>query len=333
MIKALATVEKTSSLSQVHIGPYRLTRLIDRTGTSAVYEAVSERLNRIVVVKLFELDPHQSEDEQWVEAERWRRVMTAVSELANPPRTHAHLARVSDFHTFVETPVGVRHYAVMELLSGSSLHAYFKERTSLTLEALAHVALQIASAVDSLHAAGVAHGSIEPRNILFDGRESKILKLVGFGMDSIPLDMDPTGASKDRHDLAAMIKEAITTHGLNKPLPVAAKTVLVRALEPHRGYATAMEFAREFRTAIGADERELEDSIEPSKSAQKTEGKGSESKRFMGLLRLSLTLFGIAGCSAATSTVAQQTEHPSPTRTRVIAASEGTAVSPLNPSL
>lgn len=326
MIKAMETVEKTSSLSHVHIGPYRLTRLIDRSGSSSVYEAVSERLNRVVAIKVYEPNPAVSQDEQWVEAERWRRVMNAVSELANPPRTHAHLARVADFHTFIETHDGARHYAVIELLTGSSLHTYFKERTTLTLESLASITMQIASALDSLHAAGVAHCNIHARNFLFDGRDSKILKLIGFGMESIPLDMDPSASGKDRHDLAAMIKDAITTHGLNRPLPVAAKTVLVRALEPNRGYPTAMEFAREFRTAIGADEQEIDKALEP-KPETGAKGKPRESKRFMGLLRLSLTVLGIAGCSTVASTIVSQANHPASTKAAVMASLDVNSVS------
>lgn len=250
---AVALERKTlNTADKSHLGPYRILRRLDSAGTSAIYEAVNERhQNRTVVIKVFTPPADQNGDGQWEEAERWLRVMNVVSELAMPPRVHAHLVRVTDARIFADTAEGVRHYAVMEQLRGQSLETRL-QKGKLSLTAIAEYALMIASALDSLHEAGVAHGNVTTDNILFGTEHGNTLKLVGFGMSSLPLDRYPEAATADRSALVNLVKHILSSQMRNRELTEDGKRVILRAQDPNQAYKTATEFARAFRDALPA---------------------------------------------------------------------------------
>ncbi|GAB4459235.1 MAG: hypothetical protein OHK0029_21540 [Armatimonadaceae bacterium] len=251
MLTALLQEPETSSAT-MRLGPYQLKNRISSTGSAAIYEGFSERFNRPVVLKLYTPQSTQSSDEQWQEAERWLQVMNLVAQLANPPRTHAHLARVLDVRTFVESAQGVCHFAVLEVVRGESLAHVLASSKGIECATLTDYVMQIASALDALHSSGVAHGNVSPDNILLDRPGGTVLKLVGFGMASCALESDPLAAGRDRVALARMAKDVIAEIGLKQVLPTEAKKVLLQGMDPVKGYATATDFAIALRQALPA---------------------------------------------------------------------------------
>jgi serine/threonine protein kinase len=271
---AVVTLERKplNTAEMSHVGPYRILRRLDSAGASALFEAVNERQpHRNVVVKTFAPHASQNQDAQWEEADRWLRVMNVVSELAMPPRVHAHLVRVTDAHIFADTAEGQRHYAVMEQLRGPSLETRL-QKGKLSLAAIAEYALMIASALDSLHDAGVCHGNVTTDNILFGTETGNTLKLVGFGMSSLPLDRYPEAAETDRKALVQMVKHVLSGQLRTRELTEDGKRVILDAQDVKTKYRTATAFARAFRDALPAA-AQTEDA--PEEAEVKKSGRGA----------------------------------------------------------
>ncbi|MEM7154727.1 MAG: serine/threonine-protein kinase [Myxococcota bacterium] len=72
-------------------------------------------------------------------------------------------------------------YLVMEYLPGSSLFARFIRQPSLTVAERIEIALQIAKGLRSIHAAGVIHRDLSPRNVLLVQRgQALTVKIIDF---------------------------------------------------------------------------------------------------------------------------------------------------------
>src|SRR6185369_14990475 len=95
-----------------HLGPYEIIGPLGSGGMGEVYRALDTRLGRHVAVKV--LPSMGARDEQ--AAERFRREARAASALSHP-----NVCAVYDLGEFEG-----RHYLVMELLEGSSLHEVLK---------------------------------------------------------------------------------------------------------------------------------------------------------------------------------------------------------------
>ncbi|QKW52407.1 protein kinase domain-containing protein [Streptomyces buecherae] len=97
------------------------------------------------------------------------RQVRPVSEPSN-----AHLLAV---HDVIEEADAL--WVVMEPVVPRSLHTLLRAHGRLPSAAAAHIGLEVASALEALHAAGAAHGQIGPRGILF--REDGTAALPGYG--------------------------------------------------------------------------------------------------------------------------------------------------------
>ncbi|MFF5717593.1 protein kinase [Streptomyces buecherae] len=100
------------------------------------------------------------------------RQVRPVSEPSN-----AHLLAV---HDVIEEADAL--WVVMEPVVPRSLHTLLRAHGRLPSAAAAHIGLEVASALEALHAAGAAHGQIGPRGILF--REDGTAALPGYGFQS-----------------------------------------------------------------------------------------------------------------------------------------------------
>ena len=150
------------------IGPYRVTGLLGRGGSSPVYKAVD--LNgRPVVVRL--LSPHLHENK--AAAERFERQSRAL--LSAP---HPSLLQILD--TGVE---GSRPYLVTELVQGVGLDNVLKERRLSVNEILA-VMKGICRGLAHAHQRGVLHRHISPHAVLVSP-DFSLVKLTEFGFTRI----------------------------------------------------------------------------------------------------------------------------------------------------
>jgi serine/threonine protein kinase len=96
--------------------------------------------------------------------------------------SHPNLVRVFEIGAAelgaVELP-----YIVMELLNGGSLHRWVKANGAMPPRLALAAAIQLCQGLEHVHAAGVIHRDVKPKNVLSD--DDSILKLTDFGIAQI----------------------------------------------------------------------------------------------------------------------------------------------------
>jgi serine/threonine-protein kinase len=157
-----------SQAGPVAFGRYRVQEKLGAGGMGAVYQARDEELGREVAVKV--LRPLAAVGEPPRELiERFRREARAVALLS-----HANVVRVYDQGMEGDFP-----YLVMELVGGPTL-ADRIAAGPLEVREVRTLGIQIASALDAAHAAGIVHRDVKPSNVLQSGAGT--WKLADFGI-------------------------------------------------------------------------------------------------------------------------------------------------------
>jgi serine/threonine protein kinase len=151
------------------IGPYRVTELLGRGGSSPVYKAVDPKSGRPVVVRL--LSPHLIENQG--AAARFERESRAL--MSTP---HPSLLQI--LATGVE---GTRPYLVTEWIQGIGLDNVLKERRLSVTEILT-VMKGVCRGLAHAHQLGVVHHHISPHAILVSP-DISTAKLTEFGFTRI----------------------------------------------------------------------------------------------------------------------------------------------------
>lgn len=164
--------DEQSSRAGSMFGPYHLKRLLGRGGMGEVYEAEHTVKEWTVAVKLlsesFSRDP--------VFRERLKREARTAGRLQEPHVVPVHDYGEIDGQMFLE----------MRLVEGTDLDSALKRFGPLTPPRAVAIITQIASALDSAHAAGVMHRDIKPQNILVT--RDDFAYLVDFGIASATTD-------------------------------------------------------------------------------------------------------------------------------------------------
>ena len=145
---------------------YRRVRRLAAGGTSEVWLARDERLDRAVAVKV--LHAHLLQD--GISRERLRIEARAAASLSHPGIVKVHEFVARDGHAAL----------VMELIDGESLAARLHRDGRLGPRDAARITAQVAEALFHAHRRGVIHRDIKPGNILLDGDGRA--KLVDFGI-------------------------------------------------------------------------------------------------------------------------------------------------------
>lgn len=151
------------------IGPYRVTELLGRGGSSPVYKAVDPKSGRPVVVRL--LSPYLIENQ--AAAARFERESHA---LMSAP--HANLLQI--VATGVE---GSRPYLVTEMVQGVGLDNVLKERRLSVTEVLT-VMKGVCRGLAHAHQQGVLHHHLSPHAILVSP-DFSMVKLTELGFTRV----------------------------------------------------------------------------------------------------------------------------------------------------
>jgi serine/threonine-protein kinase len=159
-------------------GRYRLDARIGAGGSSSVYRALDETLQRQVAIKLLNREV-ASDSEQ---LERFRREARAVAQL-----NHPHIVGVIDAGEDENRP-----YIVFEYVEGETLKERIRRQGRLEISEAVAYAIEIARALGAAHARHIVHRDVKPQNVLID--EEGSAKVTDFG---IARTLDEEGLTAD----------------------------------------------------------------------------------------------------------------------------------------
>ena len=139
-------------MADMMFGPYRLERLVSRSGIGEVWQATDIVQGRLVALKL--LPPGLASDPEF--RARFRHESALAAQIDEP--------HIIPIHAFGE--IDGRLYVDMRLIRGTDLARLIAEHGALTPARAVHITTQIAAALDAVHATGLVHGEIRPGNLL-----------------------------------------------------------------------------------------------------------------------------------------------------------------------
>src|SRR5262247_2029491 len=172
--------DDSQSYSGERIGGYRLIKELGRGGMGTVYLAYDTRLGRQVALKL--LPSHLVNNPERVR--RFQREARSVSAL-----NHPNIITIYDFGQ-----EDGRYYIVSEFVEGRTLRNFVGSR-DVSLNQILDLAVQVASALEAAHAAGIVHRDIKPENIML--RPDGYAKVLDFGLAKLAEQEVPVTIPRD----------------------------------------------------------------------------------------------------------------------------------------
>lgn len=166
--------------SGCRLGPYEILSPIGAGGMGEVYRARDTRLDRSVAVKILPSEFAANEELRL----RFEREAKTISQLSHPNICtlhdigHAPVSGGPDAPQPGEAPETPLHFLVMEYLEGETLASRLA-RGRLPLADALRLGIELASALDCAHRAGVIHRDLKPANVLLTRSGAK---LVDFGL-------------------------------------------------------------------------------------------------------------------------------------------------------
>ena len=155
------------------LGEYRLLRLLGAGSTGVVYQAVDQRLQRMVALKILRPSLGEAARERFVAEAR----ATAAIE-------HPNVVTIYEVG-----PEGPLSYIAMQWLPGQTLEEKLCESEVLPLDEVRQLAIQIAKGLAAAHEQGLIHRDIKPANIWIPA-DCSGAKILDFGLVRIA-DEDP----------------------------------------------------------------------------------------------------------------------------------------------
>jgi eukaryotic-like serine/threonine-protein kinase len=141
---------------------YELAGELGRGGMGVVWLATDRVLHREVALKEISYPVHLSDDERGVLRERTFREARAAARLEDPHVVAIHDVIEEDGHPWL----------VMEHVRSRSLQRILEQDGPLSPSQTAQIGLDVLSAIEVAHAAGIVHRDVKPANVLVsdDGR-------------------------------------------------------------------------------------------------------------------------------------------------------------------
>jgi eukaryotic-like serine/threonine-protein kinase len=133
---------------------FEILQLLGQGGMGAVYKARDTELERLVALKLIRPDLASHPEI----LRRFKQELILAREV-----THRNVIRIFD--------LGQAHgikFITMEYVEGRDLRGLLQEKGKMTAEEAVPIVIQIASALDAAHTAGVVHRDLKPQNTMVD---------------------------------------------------------------------------------------------------------------------------------------------------------------------
>ncbi len=160
------------------IGPYEVLSELGSGAMGVVYLAQDARLGRKIALKLLPSQFTNDKDR----LRRFQQEARAASALNHPNILTVHE---------VEQRSGL-HYIATEFVDGVTLRQHMNTRR-MSLDEVLNIAIQVASALQAAHTAGIAHRDIKPENIMI--RSDGYIKVLDFGLAKLAeKDLSPATA-------------------------------------------------------------------------------------------------------------------------------------------
>ncbi|NHC12354.1 Stk1 family PASTA domain-containing Ser/Thr kinase [Motilibacter deserti] len=153
-------------LGQVVDGRYRVVSRVAAGGMAVVYEAVDERLDRTIALKVMH---------PWLATEA-----EAVNRFIREAKSAARLSHPGVVSVFDQGRDGDRVWIAMEYVDGRNLRALLRDRGRLGAAEALDLIADVLAALAAAHRAGLVHRDMKPENVLIadDGR----VKVADFGL-------------------------------------------------------------------------------------------------------------------------------------------------------
>ncbi len=184
------------------VNQYKILALIGEGGMGEVYLAQDTRLDRRVALKILPPDFIDNKGRM----ERYVREAKTASAL-----NHPNIITIYEIGALQDT-----HYIATELIEGETLTKHFKT-APLNLKNALDIFIQMASALDAAHRAGIIHRDIKPENVMI--RPDGLVKILDFGIAKLA---ERHGATRTRRH-GDEDKTLIAASPL-RPVPASPKT-------------------------------------------------------------------------------------------------------------
>jgi len=165
-------------------GRYRAKGRLGAGGFGVVYEAVDERLQKRVAVKV--LSERNCHDK--TEFERFRAEAMAAGRLAHP-----NIVAVTDFDVLEDG----RPFLVMELVRGQPLDVVIRTRRQFEVVPAARIARKLCLALSAAHEHNIIHRDLKAANVMVreegkeTGEDGDSLKILDFGVAKLMEGSEP----------------------------------------------------------------------------------------------------------------------------------------------
>ncbi len=166
--------------ANANLSHYRILEKIGAGGMGEVYLAQDTKLDRKVALKILPSEFAEDKDRM----SRFVREARSASAL-----NHPNIITIYEIGESNGT-----HFIATEFIDGKTLNEYAKTN-SLNYKLVLEIAIQVASALDEAHAAGIVHRDIKPDNVMI--RENGLVKILDFGIAklSAPPESDAEAAT------------------------------------------------------------------------------------------------------------------------------------------
>jgi eukaryotic-like serine/threonine-protein kinase len=162
------------------ISHYRILEKLGAGGMGVVYLAEDLKLGRKVAIKVLSHEFTTNRDR----LHRFEQEASAASNLNHPNILTIHEVGVDDG----------RHYIATEFIDGSTLRRKAAAQ-HLEIPEILDIAVQVASALEEAHTAGIVHRDIKPDNIMV--RRNGYVKVLDFGLAKLTETVDRTPADAE----------------------------------------------------------------------------------------------------------------------------------------